>query len=87
MGKMMLSQSVFCFQGSKITLKNLKISWKIFSLKAFVPFYSWAKLSKITSKTKKNLALEFWKKIIYKFPTIHHPLPPTFFFLFFETFP
>ena len=38
MGKMMLSKSVFCMlSGVKITLKNPKISWKIFNLKAFGP--------------------------------------------------
>ena len=63
MGKMMLSKSVFCvLSGVKITLKNPKISWKIFNLKAFLPFYSWAKLLQIASKNNVNWTLGFWKK-------------------------
>ena len=34
----------------KITLKNLKISWEIFNLKAFIPLFSWPKLSQIATK-------------------------------------
>ena len=57
---MMLSKRVFCVLSVvKITLKNPKISWKIFNLKAYVPFYSWAKMSRITSKNKVNLTLGF----------------------------
>ena len=35
------------------------MSWKIFNLMAYVPFYSWAKLSQITSKNAANLTLGF----------------------------
>ena len=60
---MMLSKRVFCVLSVvKITRKNPKISWKIFNLKAYVPFYSWAKLSQIMSKNNMNLTLGFWKK-------------------------
>ena len=70
MCKMMLSKSVFCvLSGVKITLKNPKLSWKIFNLKAFVPSNFWAKLSHIASKNNANLTLGSWKKIINKFPT------------------
>ena len=61
---MMLSKSVFLcvLSGVKITLKNPKISWKIFNLNAVVPFCSCAKLSRIASKNNANLTIGFWKK-------------------------
>ena len=66
----MLSKRVFCVLSIvKITLKNPKIFGKIFNLKAYVSFYSWDKLSRITSKNNANLTLGFWKKIIKKFST------------------
>ena len=57
---MMLSKSVFCvLSGVKVTLKKPKIYLKIFNLKAFAPFYSWAKLSRISSKNNAKLTLGF----------------------------
>ena len=51
----MLSKGVFCvLSGVKITLRNPKISWKIFTLKAFVPSNFWAKLSQIASKKQRE---------------------------------
>ena len=59
---MKLSKSVFCvLLGVKVTLKNPKISLKIFNLKAFVFFNSLAKLSRISSKNTAKLTLGFWK--------------------------
>ena len=43
------------------------------NLKAFVPVYSWAKLSQIASKNNANFTLGSWKKIINKFPTRGSP--------------
>ena len=54
---------VFCLLSEvKITLKKPKISWKIHNFKAFLPLFSWAKLSQIAWKNSPNLTLGCRKK-------------------------
>ena len=93
----MLSNSAVVYNvisEDKITLKNLKISWEMFNLKAFTSLFSWPQLSRIATKNNANLTLGCRKKIINKFPTF----PPrgggglrvrenSLLFFFFETFP
>ena len=53
---MMLSKSVFvCAFRGQTSHENPKISLKIFNLKAFLLFYSWAKLSRISSKKQREI--------------------------------